>query len=319
MEDIKMYKDFIKYNGADFWKNYMVHWFGKDLIEKWEKHVERKQIDSVNGKINLEIYRNADPKKPTIVFSHGIAGYARLLTPFYIPLFEKGYNVVAPDLEGYGYNQRKKGDFTFDIHLENLKNTVDYARNNFEGKVYLGGASMGGPLAYASDARYNCADGLICWCLFDFADREFIKATSTTKELTFFLIPLMKLASKLFGKATFKTTRLVSYRTLTADQNFNSLIMNDPQSGKSISLRGALSLIIQAKPDLPHNKYEKPVLVCQPEDDEMTPAYFTKKVFKKLKSESKKYIHFEGAHFPKDKGSYIKWGEEVDRFIKENG
>jgi len=83
-------------------------------------------------------------------------------------------------------------------------------------------------------------------------------------------------------------------------------------------LRGALSLIIQAKPDLPHNKYEKPVLVCQPEDDEMTPAYFTKKAFKKLKSENKKYIRFEGAHFPTDKESYIKWGEEVDRFIKEN-
>ena len=233
-------------------------------------------------------------------------------------MFEKGYNVIAPDLEGYGYNQRKKGDFTFDIHLKNLKDTVNYARNNFKGKVFLGGASMGGPLAYATDARYNCADGLICWCLFDFADHEFIKATSTTKGLTFFLMPLMKLSSKLFGKTTFKTTRLVSYRTLTADQSFNSLIMKDPQAGKSISLRGALSLVLQSKPDLPHNEYEKPVLVCQPEEDEMTPAYFTKKVFKKLKSENKKYIRFEGAHFPVDKESYIKWGKEVDRFVKEN-
>ena len=138
----------MKYNGENFWKNYMAQWFGKELINKWEKYVERKQIDSVNGKINIEIYRNADPKKPTIVFSHGIAGYARLLTPFY--------------------------------------------------------------------------------------------------------------------------------------------------------------------------KYEKPVLVCQPDDDKMTPAYYTKKVFEKLKSKNKKYIRFEGAHFPPDKESYIRWGEEVDKFIKEN-
>ncbi len=89
----------------------------------------------------------------------------------------------------------------------------------------------------------------------------------------------MKLSSKLFGNATFKTTMLVSYSTLTADENFNSLIMHDPQSGKTISLRGALSLILQTKPDLPHNKYAKPVLVCQPEDDKMTPDYYTKKVF----------------------------------------
>jgi len=82
-------------------------------------------------KINLEIYKNTDLAKPTIVFSHGIAGYARVLLPFLIPLFEQGYNVIAPDLEGYGYNDRIKGDFTWDIHLQNLKDSVDYAKSVF--------------------------------------------------------------------------------------------------------------------------------------------------------------------------------------------
>lgn len=311
-----MKTNFINYTGTDFWKNYMIHWFGKDLIEKWEKHAEPKQINSANGKINIEVYRNADPAKPTIIFSHGIAGYGRLMLPFIIPLFEKGYNIITPDLEGFGYNQRKKGDFTFDVHLENLKDTVEFARKTFKGKIFLGGGSMGGPLAYATDARYNCADGLICWCLFDFADREFIKATSTTKGLTFYLTPLMQLSSKWFGKATFKTTMIVSYRALTADPNFNSLIMKDPQSGNTISIRGAMSLILQAKPDLQHEKYEKPVLICQPEEDEMTPACYTKKVFRRLKSENKRYVGFKSAHFPTDRQSFLKWGAEVDAFIK---
>lgn len=306
---------FITYTGTDFWKNYMHHWFGKELIEKWEKHAELRQIDSVNGKINIEVFRNTNPEKPTIVFSHGIAGYARLLLPFIFPLFDKAYNIIAPDLEGFGYNQRKKGDFTFDTHLENLRDTVNYARKTFKGKIYLGGGSMGGPLAYATDARYNCADGLICWCLWDFADREFIKKTSTTKGLTFFLTPLLKLSSKLFGNATFKTTKLVSYKTLTSDSDFNSLIMKDPQSGNTISVRGAMSLLLQAKPDLAHEHYEKPVLICQPDNDKMTPAYYTKKVYDKLKSKHKKYVSFEGAHFPIDRESHIKWGNEVDEFI----
>ena len=308
-----MHNDFMTYSGTDFWKNYMVHWFGKELIEKWEKHAELRRIDSVNGKINIEVYRTLDPSKPTVVFSHGIAGYARLLLPFIIPLYERGYNVIAPDLEGFGYNQRKKGDFTFDIHLENLKDTVNYARKAFKGKVYLGGGSMGGPLAYATDARYNCADGLICWCLWDFSDREFIKDTSTTKGLTFYLMP-----STLFGKATFKTTKVVSYRALTSDHNFNSLILKDPQSGNMISVRGAMSLILQAKPDLPHERYEKPVLICQPEEDEMTAAYYTKKVYDKLKSKNKKYISVKMGHFPTDKEAFIKWGKDVDEFIKNS-
>lgn len=135
-----------------------------------------------------------------------------------------------------------------------------------------------------------------------------------TKGLTYYIIPLLKLTSKLFEKFTVKTTRFV---TLTSDQFFNSLIMEDSQSGSKISLRGALSLVIQSKPDLKHELYNKPVLVCQPEADEMTKSYHTKKVYEKLNSKNKKYISFDGAHFPIEKQIYIKWSECVDSFINE--
>jgi hypothetical protein len=128
----------------------------------------------------------------------------------------------------------------------------------------------------------------------------------------------MKFASRLFGKLTFKTTRIVSYRTLSSDKYFNSLIMKDPQAGTTITLRGALSLIIQSKPDISHELYEKPVLVCQPEGDQMTPCYYTKKIFARIKSNRKKFIDFSGAHFPLDKQTYLKWGENVGEFLKEN-
>ncbi len=308
----------IEYSGKDFWKNYMVNWFGTDLIDFWEKHVELKQIDSINGKINLEIFKNKDLSKPTIVFSHGIAGYARLLLPFLYPLFKNGYNIIAPDLEGFGYNDRLKGDYTWDIHLCNLKDTVAYARTVFKGKIFLGGGSMGGPLAYATDARYNCVEGLVCWCLWDFADREFMNKETTTKRLTYPLIPFLKLSSALFGKFRLKTYHLISYDTLTDSREFNDLLKDDPQAGTLLSLRGALSLVTQSRPDIKHEEYEKPVLVCQPEQDKMTPSYYIKKTFAKLKSSRKKYCSFEGAHFPTDKLTYAKWGECVDRFIQEN-
>ncbi|MFO8067397.1 MAG: alpha/beta hydrolase [Bacteroidales bacterium] len=306
----------IEYSDKDFWKNYMINWFGAELIDKWEKYVEVKQIDSVKGKINIEIYKNVDLTKPTIVFSHGIAGYARVLLPFLIPLYEKGYNIIAPDLEGYGYNNRLKGDFTWNAHLQNLKDTVDYAKSIFKGKVYLGGASMGGPLAYATDVRYNCADGLICWCLWDFADREFMNKETNTKRLTYPMMPFLKLSSALFGKLRLKTYYFVSYDTLTDSMEFNNLLKTDPQAGTLISLRGATSLVTQSKPDMKHENYEKPVLVCQPEQDKMTPNYYTKKTFKKIKSEKKDYQNFDGAHFPTDKQTYVKWTESVDSFIK---
>ena len=296
----------------------MINWFGEELIEKWVKYAEVKQINSAKGKINIEVYKNVDLSKPTIVFSHGIAGYARVLLPFLIPLFEKGYNIIAPDLEGYGYNDRLKGDFTWDIHLQNLKDTVDYAKSEFKGKIFLGGASMGGPLAYATDVRYNCADGLICWCLWDFADREFMNKETNTKRLTYPMMPILKLSSTLFGKLRLKTYYFVSYDTLTDSMEFNNLLKTDPQAGTLISLRGATSLVTQSEPDLKHENYEKPVLVCQPEQDKMTPSYYTKKTFGLIKSENKKYVPFEGAHFPTDRETYIKWTQEVHLFLQNN-
>ncbi len=307
-----------EYSDKDFWKNYMYGYFGEDLINKWEKYVEIKQIDSINGKINIEIYKNINLENPVIIFTHGIAGYARILLPFLIPLFEKGYNIIAPDLEGYGYNERLKGDFTWNVHLQNLKDTVDYAKTIFKGKVFLGGASMGGPLAYSTDAKYNCADGLICWCLWDFADKEFMKKETTTKSLTYLLLPFLKMATYLFGKCRIKTYHAISYKTLTNDQNFNALVKKDPQAGTLISLRGVLSLLTQSKPAKKHNQYDKPVLICHPEDDKMTPSIYTKRTFEKIKSEKKRYCSFTGDHFPLDKASYEKWSKCVDDFIKEN-
>jgi len=60
----------IEYTDKDFWKNYMINWFGAELITKWENIVEVKKLNSINGQINIEIYKNLDLSKPTIIFSH---------------------------------------------------------------------------------------------------------------------------------------------------------------------------------------------------------------------------------------------------------
>ena len=59
------------------------------------------------------------------------------------------------------------------------------------------------------------------------------------------------------------------------------------------------------------------MLVVQPENDKMTPKYYTEKVFERLGSAIKKYILIkEAAHFPTQKVYYEQWANEVDVFIK---
>jgi pimeloyl-ACP methyl ester carboxylesterase len=304
------------FQGHEYWKNYMIKWFGSELIDKWKEHVTLDNINSNNSKINLEVYDTGNKNATTIVFAHGIAGYARILLPFTIPLFEKGYNLVIPDLQGYGYNSGIKGDFEWNAHKQNLKDTVDYAINRFSGKIVLGGASMGGPLAYAAACEHEAIDGLACWCLWDFNDREFMLKETNTKRFTYLLIPIFKLISKIFGKLKIKTYKLISYDTLTDSTEFNNLVKNDPQAGTTITLLGATSLVLQSMPKTKHEDFNKPVIILQPEEDEMTPKYYTQKVFDKLNT-TKKYVEVKGApHFPTDIASYQTWANEVDSFIR---
>jgi len=305
------------YDGDDYWKNYMVRWFGTDLIDKWEQYCTEEFIHSNNRGLHLEIYDTGQQGSPTLVFSHGIAGYARVLLPFIIPLREKGYNIIAPDLQGYGYSRSRKGDFEWDIHLRNLADTVAYAKNRFSGKIILGGASMGGTLAYASAARYKNVDALVCWCLWDLNDREFIENETTTKKATYALIPLLKILSALFGRFRFKPYLVISYDTLSDAQEFNNLVKRDPQAGTLISTRGALSLILQSRPDISPEQWSLPTLVCHPGEDKMIPKKYSEKLFERISSENKKYIEFEGVpHFPLDRDVYLLWSDEVDNFIK---
>jgi len=307
------------FTGKDFWKNYMVQWFGEELIIKWEKNTQVDIIKSNNKNIHLEIYSNSNKNSPTIIFSHGIAGYARVLLTFIFPLFEKGYNFVVPDLQGYGYNEGLKGDFEWNAHVQNLVDTVDYAKKIFNGKIIIGGASMGGPLAYAASCMIpEKIDALICYCLWDFSDREFMLKETNTGRFTYILLPLFKLLSKLIGNIRMKTYSLISYDTLTNSKEFNNLLKKDPQAGTLITIKGALSLLLQSKPKIIHNEFSIPTLVIQPGEDRMTPKSYTKKTFDNLGSVIKRYIELEGScHFPIENKYYETWALEVDKFIKE--
>lgn len=307
----------LKFSGKDYWKNYMDLWFGNELIEEWDNNVQIDKIVSNNKEINLELYIR-DKTAPTIVFSHGIAGYARVLLPFIIPLFKIGYNFVVPDLQGYGYNTGIKGDFEWNLHVQNLVDSVKYAKENFKGNIYLGGASMGGPLAYSASCMVpDLIEGLITWCLWDFSDREFMLNETTTGKFTYFLKPLFKLCATLFGNTRVKTYHLVSYDTLTCSEYFNSILKKDPQAGTHITLKGALSLLLQSVPLIDHRMFELPTLVLQPKDDRMTPPKYIERTYNKLGSKIKKYVEVENCeHFPIHSEHYNIWAEEVDCFIK---
>lgn len=301
----------------DFWKNYMVCWWGEDLIQKAEV-IEEIWLPSSGQNIHLEVY-DTKRKTPTIIFLHGLVGYARLVLPFTSPLFELGYNVIAPDLMGYGKTTGLKGDFTWNDWMNNVRDTVEYAKKRFGGPVILSGASMGGPVAFSAASRFKNVDSVICYCLWDLQRREFIEGVIKFGKWSYFVLEILKIIALFFPKIRFKNSTLINYNNLTDSIELNKMLESgDPNASTLISIRAAVSMITQSKWDTPLEEFNIPLLIFQPSADRMTPPFFAREIYERLKGK-KRWIDFTGADHMTSKQHYFKeiWALEVDRWLKE--
>jgi alpha-beta hydrolase superfamily lysophospholipase len=308
----------LEYENNEFWKNYMNLFFGGDLIQKWEGYVEETSVPSFGKQIHLEIFDSNDNSMPIIIFSHGIAGYGRIMLPFIIPLREKGITVIVPDLQGYGYNLEKKGVFTYGEHVQNLIDVVNYTKTRYSRKIILAGGSMGGPLAYEAVSRGADVTGVICWCLWQLNNKEYIRNHTKTKKATPLLLPFLQLFAKIWGSFRIKTPWVIGYDTLSdIGSGLDKVLLHDPQAGRYISIAGVVSLMKESTPSIDYEKFEKPILIFHPNDDIMVPASFSEEIFRRIGSKKKHYFGIDGAsHFPLDKKYYIDFTEMVLKFIK---
>jgi len=85
-----------------------------------------------------------DPSKPTLVMVHGFGADKDHWT-FYAPWLTKDYRLIAPDLPGFGENDRD-GELPFDVGSQaaRLKDFLDALGID---RPHLGGNSMGGWIA----------------------------------------------------------------------------------------------------------------------------------------------------------------------------
>ncbi len=118
---------------------------------------------------------------------------------------------------------------------------------------------MGGPLAYEAASQIDIIDGLVCWCLWELSDREYIENETSLKKAGYFLLPFLRFINLIFGFVRIRTYSIISYNTLTAVPEFNSMVKEDPQAGTLISIRGALSLLLESKPTLCYEQWSKQV------------------------------------------------------------
>ncbi len=116
------------------------------LLARWlmrkRARVVRKSV-TVDGR-TWPYLEGGDPSKPTLVMVHGFGADKDHWT-FYAPWLTKDYRLIAPDLPGFGENDRD-GELPFDVGSQaaRLKDFLDALGID---RPHLGGNSMGGWIA----------------------------------------------------------------------------------------------------------------------------------------------------------------------------
>lgn len=116
------------------------------LLMRWlmrkRARVERKTI-IVDGRV-WPYLEGGDRSKPTLVMVHGFGADKDHWT-FYAPWLTRDYHLIAPDLPGFGENDRD-GELPFDVATQAARLKAFLGALGIE-RPHLGGNSMGGWIA----------------------------------------------------------------------------------------------------------------------------------------------------------------------------
>src|SRR5690348_4757462 len=124
------------------------------------------------GRFSVHLDCMRQPQAPaTLVLVHGAGGNGRLLAPYAALASAAGYEVIAPDLPGYGLTQvPNRNAIRYQDWRDVLTAVLEAQARRSNAPIVVFGLSMGGMLAYDAAARTRIPNGLVASCFFDTHD-----------------------------------------------------------------------------------------------------------------------------------------------------
>lgn len=263
-----------------------------------EDTIEETWIDSSNTKIHLDIY-NKSKSAPTIIYCHGLASCGRVMGHIAIKLVDKGYNIICPDLVGFGISINPHGSGDIPTYVQNLKDTITYAKTRFDGPIYVAGISLGGALSYYLACEETRIKAIACYCLLDLASDETHAISPFPKALIKPAIGLLRVAAKIMPHVNLPLKHMLNLETLSDYPELNAVFRSNALAVKVYKFKGALSLLTSA-PKIAFKDYNNaPILVVHGTNDRMIPEKLSRDNFEQLKIKDKAYLPIKGCeHVP---------------------
>jgi|SRR5579885_822833 alpha-beta hydrolase superfamily lysophospholipase len=121
--------------------------------------MDKKVIETRNGKINAIFNFPKETSNKTILCIHGFCSDCRIFNYLSIELAKNGFNVCSIDLPGHGESYGEKGDPDFEKALSSINEIINDLKRDH--KVYILAHSLGCTYGLWCDHRFRNIDGMI--------------------------------------------------------------------------------------------------------------------------------------------------------------
>ncbi len=239
-----------------------------------------------------------------LLILHGAGGHSGALWPAAALAADLGYDVLAPDLPGYGRTKvPDPGAVRYPDWLDCVCALIRAEQQADPRPLVLLGASMGGMLAYSACARLEQEDGgspvarLMATCLLDPADPEVWSALSPW--LGRWSLPLMDALAPLLDRRRLPIRWLTPMNRIANQPALSKLCRTDPRGGGGSVALGFLRSYLNAPPERAPERFTTvPVLLTHPAADRWTAPALSLRFLERIAAPTR-HIPLENAgHFP---------------------
>lgn len=251
-----------------------------------------------NNAIHIDHYPNPAGKVKVILL-HGVGGNGRLLSFVGVPLHRAGYEVLAPDLPGYGLNEIRDSKVTYGQWIQMVYDLVSAEKARDDRPVVLFGLSAGGMLAYQVACLHEGVSGLIATCILDQRYPEVRQGSAINPFMGRIAIPLIKTLNAVCPVMKLPMKMLAKMRAIVNDEAFLKLLLRDrTSSGVRVPISLVYSLMTTSPAIEPEEFNRCPFLLVHPEKDKWTPVKLSRMFFDRLSCKKQLVMLENAGHFP---------------------
>ncbi|MGW3543399.1 alpha/beta hydrolase [Nocardia niigatensis] len=230
---------------------------------------------------------------------HGGGGHAAVMWPFVTVAVRLGFEVVVPDLPGYGHTEvRSAAAVRYSDWVDCIADLVRTEKAADPRPLVVFGASMGGMLAYEAAARTGLVDAIAVTCLLDPRSPQARRAIGRFGWLGHhgarLLVPVIDRIRV--------PMRLVANMTAMSDQaEVTATVITDPRGGGAWMPLGFLRTYLRSAPFVePEDFTACPVWLLHPGADRWTPLAISQAFFDRITAPKHHVILDRAGHYPVD-------------------